>query len=357
VVPQVPAILPLHLLTTAPDDYHALYTIALLTGDVGIGQHQGFLHHGAALVRIDLDRNGAASHYKILERGGRASILRASQVVHSMVMEHGDEVRQVSALAGAILNIQDSMELLSMEKTNVKDNQQASRVIKKEYAGAEDEFDDADPLGASSAPAAAGVEPVPLQAMFGPEVIRLGMGESLQSFKSERPNPTFTGFLNYLGREINAATGWRFEFSWSPESINSGNMRQVLDSCRRTAQLWQAEEIKATHRIRNYAIARAIELGELPAADRWWRAEYIPSAPDPTLDKGREGKLDVLLVKNRMLSLKEYFARCGKHWEGQLDQMRTEADYMERHGLNFASDTGESDVSGADIQTGRQEED
>lgn len=305
---------------------------------------------------IHLDRHGAASHYKFGQADGSSRTLRAASVVHSMISEFGDEVRQVSALAGAILHIQDSMELLAMEKTNVKDNQMASRVIKKDYAGMEDELDDSDPLGtAYASTAAAPAEPLPLQAMFGPEVVRLNQGESLQSFKSERPNPTFTGFLNYLGREINASTGWRFEFSWDP-SGNTAGIRQILDSCKRTAQLWQAEEIKATHRIRNYAIARAIDMGLLPHHPRWYRCEYVPGAPDPTIDKGREGKLDVLLVKNRMQSLKDYFGNRGKHWRLQLKQMEIEAREMEDKGLTFDQAAPEADVTGADVGTGSSDD-
>lgn len=300
---------------------------------------------------VHLNKHDAASHYKFVQRDGSYRTLRASQVVHSMICEHGDEVRQVSALSAAILHIQDNMELLALEKSNVKDNQMASRVIKKDYPGMEDEHDDGDALGDNVASGSGTAPPIPLQALFGPEVVRLNEGESLQSFKSERPNATFTGFLNHLGRDINAATGWRYEFSWSPESINSSNMRQILDSCKRTAQLWQAEEVKATHRIRNFAIARAIEMGELPHTKNWWRAEYLPGSPDPTIDKGRDGKLDVLLVKNRMMTLKNYHGGSGKHWKLQLDQLKIEQEAMEERGISFADDHApESDNTSADIK-------
>ncbi len=306
---------------------------------------------------VHLDKHGAASHYKFLQADGSHKITKASQIVHSMICEHGDEIRQVSALSAGILHIHDNMELLALEKGNVKDNQMASRVIKKDYAASEDEYPDDDPLGENTAAAnSTSREPIPLQALFGPEVVRLNEGESLQSYKSERPNATFTGFLNHLGRDINAGTGWRYEFSWSPESINSSNMRQILDSCRRTAQLWQAEEIKATHRIRAYAISRAIEMGEIPHHKNWWRAEYLPGSPEPTLDKGRDGKLDVLLVKNKMLSLKSYFGSQGKHWKLQLDQMQNEQDAMDDRGLRFADETPETDNTSAEVKTGKNDE-
>ena len=101
-----------------------------------------------------------------------------------------------------------------------------------------------------------------------------------------------------------------------------------------TALLRQTCEIRSTHRLRNYAIANAIERGELDAHPNWYRADYIPGAPDPSIDKGRDGKLEMAQVEAGLLSRKEFHGRRGKSWRRVEAQILKETERTNAAGLD-----------------------
>lgn len=275
--------------------------------------------------------NGAARSYKFKQRDGSYKIMGPRTIDHSMILEAGDEIRQVSSLQGAILHSQDALEILGYEKLAVKDHARISRIINRESTNFDDERGEGpggDFLDDASDVLAGNAGSIPLDKVQGGELIRLGLGEKMQSFASDRPSTTFTGFLEFLGREIFASTGWRYEFSWSPAGIPGTAIRQILDSVKRTAHLRQQCEIRSTHRLRNYAISRAIERGELPRHDKWWKADYIPGAQDPTVDRGRDGKLDIQLIESGLMTRKEYFGCRGQHWRKVKEQIEKEAEHF-----------------------------
>jgi hypothetical protein len=64
----------------------------------------------------------------------------------------------------------------------------------------------------------------------------------------------------------------------------------------------------------------------------WWKVAMLPQE-SMTADKGREGKLNIELVANRMMSLQEFFALSGKHWLDEIRQMSAESAAMKDLGL------------------------
>ena len=55
-----------------------------------------------------------------------------------------------------------------------------------------------------------------------------------------------------------------------------------------------------------------------------------------TADKGREGKLNIDLVANRLMSLQTFFALDGRHWLAELRQMSAENEELSALGLAVA---------------------
>lgn len=288
---------------------------------------------------VRVDRHGAPQRYKFAAKDGGFKSLRARFVNHSMMMEGGDEVRQVSALHAAILHAQDVLETLGFEKLAQKDHARISRVITKEAAAADwGDGDDGRSIEQQLSDQANGtprdMSSIPYEQVAGSEIIRLQLGEKMQSFASDRPGQNFMSFCEFLGREIYTSTGWRFEFSWNPASVPGTAMRQILDSISRTAQMRQQCEIRRTRDLRNYAIASAIEMGALPWHPNWYRAEYFAGAPDPSIDKGRDGKLELAQIEAKVLSKKEYHARRGQNWRKVEDQILREAERANARGLD-----------------------
>ena len=88
---------------------------------------------------------------------------------------------------------------MALEKHAVKDNADVARILKTERGELDEESGDFS-VGSQSAPAD-GSDPVSLQRIIGGKLVALKPNESLDSFQSNRPSPTFTGFLEVLRRD------------------------------------------------------------------------------------------------------------------------------------------------------------
>jgi hypothetical protein len=269
--------------------------------------------------------------YRFRQADDKFITVPASAIVHSFMLEDADQVHGVVAPHYAIHHQHDIIDLLRLEKGAVKDLSRTSRVITTESG--EDEsndgpshFDDEDHTDADD-PAERGL---PLEQVFGNEIVRLRTDEKLESFAINRPSSTFTGFIDYLGREITAGTGFPYEYSWNREKLNSAALRSILDKVRIAVLDWRANEIEDSQPIVMRAIAWAMQSGELPFHPQWFRGEWIGGAPDPTIDKGRDAREDRENVKAALDNFKLYWARQGKWWKTQLRQKAIEAAYIDR---------------------------
>lgn len=268
--------------------------------------------------------------FRFRQNDDSAVTVPASSVVHSFMLEDSDQVHGVVATHYGINHIHDILDLLKLEKIAAKDNARISRVIKTE-SGEDDNNDgpnhfDDDTQPSSTDPALRGL---PLEQVFGSEITRLKIGESLESFASSRPSAAFTGFIDYLGREITAGSGFPYEYSWNRAALGSAAMRSILDKVRIAVLDWRANEIEDSNPIVMRALAVAMEMGELPFHPQWFKGEWIGSAGDPTIDKGREASADRDNVKAALDNFKLYWARQGKWWKTQLRQKAIEAAYID----------------------------
>jgi len=269
--------------------------------------------------------------YRFRQTDDRFITVPASAIVHSFMLEDSDQVHGVVAPHYAISHTHDILDLLKLEKGAVKDLSRTSRVITTESG--EDESNDGpnhfndDTDTDATDPAERGL---PLEQVFGPEIVRLRTGEKLDAFASERPSSTFTGFIDYLGREITAGTGFPYEYSWNREKLNSAALRSILDKVRIAVLDWRANEVEDSQPVVMRAIAWAMNSGELPFHPQWFRGEWIGGAGDPTIDKGRESREDRENVKAALDNFKLYWARQGKWWKTQLRQKAIEAAYIDQ---------------------------
>jgi hypothetical protein len=70
-------------------------------------------------------------------------------------------------------------------------------------------------------------DPTSLQKIVGGKLVKLEPGESLDSFQSNRPSPTFTGFLEHLRRD--SALGMiPFEFAADSSKVGGAGVRLIV---------------------------------------------------------------------------------------------------------------------------------
>lgn len=280
---------------------------------------------------IKLDDVNRSQAFRFRLKGEKFATVPARSVVHSYMLEESDSVRGVTPLAHALTTAHDILDTLSLEKESVKDLARTSRVIKNESGEDEDpessHFDDGDGESTDDA----GGPSYKLDQIWGAEIMRLRKGETMESFRSDRPSPAFTGFLDYVGRDATVGTGFPYEFAWSPEKLTGPGARFVLEKVRVGCDEWRRNEVEDTLPFITFALSCGIELGELGRRTprKWWKGEWIGGAEDVTIDKGRDANQDRENIKAALDSFKRYFARRGLWWKTELQQKAKEAAYID----------------------------
>jgi hypothetical protein len=278
---------------------------------------------------IKVDAANRAISYRFRKRDSDTPVIVPAQsVVHGYLLETPDAVRGVTPMAHAINNLNDILDILSLEMDAVKDNSKVSRVIKTESGedeGGEGGLFDVVPGAATQADIG-----IRLEQVFASEIVRLKKGESLESYASQRPSPTFMGFMDWLGKSVTNGTGFPYEFAWNPNDLKGPGVRLVLEKVRLACQEWRLNEIEDTYPFYTFSIACAMELGELPYNPEWFKVEWIGGAEDVTIDKGRDSIQDRENIKTALDSFKRYYARRGLWWKTELEQKAKEAGYIEQ---------------------------
>lgn len=208
----------------------------------------------------------------------------ASSLVHTYEMDRFDGRRGVSGLRHAILNIWDKKDILAFEKIGVKFGSSMAATIKIASPA-----DMSAPFFGGQKTQESANGNITMEDILGGAVVKLKPGESLDSFKTDRPSPAFTGFLDYIDRDVAVGLGLPVEFIWDSRALGGTPQRFVLQKAQRTFEERQMTLAKTIKRIRNYVIAKGIKRGDLPMENDWWRVDMQwPSKI--TVDVGREAE-------------------------------------------------------------------
>lgn len=280
-------------------------------------------------VKLDAFNRPLAYRFRLAGEDRYATV-KAASVVHSYMPEDTDDVRGKTALVHAITHLNDILDLLTLEMTAVKDNSLVARVIQTESG--EDEDDEFAQRFRGGRSAAVDIPESALlhrwEEVFGGEVKYLKANESMKSFASARPSPTFTGFIDWCGKLVTNGCGFPYEFAWNPNDLKGPGVRFILEKVRLAVEAWRRDEIADTYAFYTYAVARAMETGELPRHPEWNQCEWIGGAPDVTIDKGRDGAQDRDNIKAALTTFKRHFASQGLWWKTELRQKAKEAAFI-----------------------------
>jgi lambda family phage portal protein len=273
---------------------------------------------------VGIDAFGAPEFYRLLLDDGTHRDLPSHSVLHVFEPESVSAVRNPATIQHSINHILDEIELLALEKHAVKDNADVARVLKT--ARGEIEENDDFRVGAGAAGAGEPSNPAALQRIIGGKLVALKPDESLDSFQSNRPSPTFTGFLTHLRRD-SALGVLPYEFAADSSSIGGAGVRLVVAKADRRFSFRQLILIQRLIRpVWAYVIADAIQSGALPFAPNWHRV----SATTPrriTVDAGREAQQNRADVEMGLKTLSEHFAEQGMDFE---EEMRVRAQNARR---------------------------
>jgi len=280
-----------------------------------VGDSDGSLDDG-----IRLNSVGAPVAYRLIEDTGMRD-LSADAVLHIFEPESASAIRSAPIIQHSINHILDEIELLALEKHAVKDNADVSRVLKTMRG----ELDESGDFAVGGSPGGeAGSDPSALQKIIGGKLVALKPEESLESFQSGRPSPTFTGFLEHLRRD-SALGVIPYEFAADSSRIGGAGVRLVVAKADRRFSYRQLILIQRLIRpVWFYVIGDAIARCELSAAKNWWQIACV-TPRRITVDAGREAQQNRADVEMGLKTISDHYQELGADFGEELERRAQDA--------------------------------
>jgi capsid protein len=270
---------------------------------------------------VGLDVWGAPIFYRAIEDNGDFRDLPSEAVLHIHEPEWAGGVRCHPTIQHSINHVLDEIELLALEKHAVKDNADVARVLKT----ARGELDDTgDFVVGDGVTGNEQSDPMSLQRIVGGKLVALKPDESIESFQSNRPSPTFTGFLEHLRRD-SALGVIPFEFAADSSKIGGAGVRLVVAKADRRFSFRQMIlERRLIRPVWSYVIGDAINRGLLPPAVGWWKISTVPPKR-VTVDAGREAQQNRADVEMGLKTLSDHFAELGADFGEEIERRAADA--------------------------------
>ena len=271
---------------------------------------------------VGLDAWGAPIFYRVLEDNNKSRDLPSPSMLHIHEPEWAGGVRSHPTIQHSINHVLDEMELLALEKHAVKDNADVSRILKTARGELDDNGDFV--VGGGAGGGVESSDPVSLQRIVGGKLVALKPDESLDSFQSNRPSPTFTGFLEYLRRD--SALGMiPFEFAADSSKIGGAGVRLVVAKADRRFSFRQMIlERRLIKPVWSYVIGDAIDRGILPPVEGWWKIATV-SPKRVTTDAGREAQQNRADVEMGLKTLSDHYAEVGADFGEEIERRAADA--------------------------------
>ena len=154
---------------------------------------------------------------------------------------------------------------------------------------------------------------------MGGKLLALKPNESLESFESKRPSPTFTGFLEHLRRD-SALGVLPFEFAADSSKIGGAGVRLVVAQADRRFRFRQMILIQRLIRpVWFYVIGDAIDRGDLEPVPNWWRISCV-TPRRVTSDAGREAQQNRADVEMGLKTISDHYEELGADFGEEIER-------------------------------------
>ena len=274
--------------------------------------------------------------------------LDADNVIHTYDPERVGQLRGITWLYHGVNSLIDMLDLTSLEKHAVKVHSTLAAVVKNKIGNAGNSGltgQLSKLLTTSQMQAAQANDPTLknqlLQKIFGGGLVPfLSPDEELELLSSDRPSPVFTGFLDWLVRDIAWGFGVSPEFIWAVAGMGGANTRYILADAQ-----WFftyigsliVNEWAQPVRLRMLSAAmlanqRNPKLGIPQCKDPNWMAAdavHWQRPPKITADAGKEAQANIDLLANGMQTWNDYWGGLGADGDRKVVERITEvADAM-----------------------------
>lgn len=283
---------------------------------------------------VKLAPDGRPLAYRVLGDGDAFTDIDARDFILLAETDRVDQQRGLSALAHALNHLRDISDILEYEKVGVKMGAAIGVAITSE-SGAVDEGASYIEGGANASASGA-----PLETFEAGMVPHLRIGEKIESFATNRPNPSFTGFIEHLMRDVAVGLGLPFEFVWDSSKLGGATQRFALAKAQRRFEARQSYlSNRLLNRVWSWVIARGIKRGDLPKTTDWWRVRWQAPAKI-TVDVGREATANRDDFKMGLRTLSEDAGERGVDWQDLREQTEHETRDLITRARRLSDETG-----------------
>jgi capsid protein len=266
----------------------------------------------------------------------------ASAVVHLFDCERSSQVRGVPWLYHGINSALDILDMVALEKYAAKIHaalagaihRRAADAGKATFGGEMKREKGTNPQGQPRV--------IAFEKFFGgAAILQLGIDEEFKLLTSERTSEVFTGFIDWLIRDIAWGFGVSPEFIWACAGMGGPNYRGILEDAK-----WFFEDVQdliATDYcmpIYLWVVADGIErnLVGVPAPEDWDAVAW-QGPMKITVDQGKEGNLELERLKMGCGTWDEYWAARGKTGKKmvrkRIDELADAMKYAEEKKVPF----------------------
>jgi lambda family phage portal protein len=261
---------------------------------------------------VMFNKFGAVVGYNVIRSDGTTRLIPANSILHVYHPETASGARGFSPMQHSINNLIDILEILSMEKVAVKANGDIVRSITREnpqFDGTASDFE-AFGMRPQDYPNEVYNNPEQVGSFIGGKILSLAPGEKLESFQSNRPNATFTGFIEHLQKD-SAAGVLPYQFTSDPNGIGGAAIRLVVSKAERAFGARQHMLMtRMLTPVWAYVIGTAVANGDLPANDNFTKINWV-TPRRVTVDAGREASANQRDIEMGLKTLSDHFAEQG----------------------------------------------
>lgn len=275
---------------------------------------------------VMFNKFGAVVGYNVIRSDGTTRLIPANSLLHVYHPETASGARGFSPMQHSINNLIDILEILSMEKVAVKANGDIVRTIEREnpqFDGSAADFE-AFGMRPQDYPSEVYNNPEQVGSFLGGKILSLAPGEKLESFQSQRPNPTFTGFIEHLQKDSTAGV-LPYQFTSDPNGIGGAAIRLVVSKAERAFGARQHMMMtRMLTPIWAYVIGTAISNGDLPAHDGFTKINWV-TPRRVTVDAGREAAANLADIMAGLKTVSEHFQEQGQDPREQIRRRAADA--------------------------------
>jgi lambda family phage portal protein len=263
------------------------------------------------------EETGAPVQYRVYNRTREGMYIDpvevpASQFIHLFDPKRLDQARGTTHFASAIDTARDICDVMQSERFAARWAAAQTGVVKNE-AGEGSAWDS--PKGADG---------LPLEKIQFGQVNYLRPGESMETFRSERPSVTFSGFMQALQRDVCLSLGVSYGFFVDSSALGGAAGRLDSQQANRVCNRYQRIFVsKFLNRVKNAVIAFGISFDGLPSCPDWKAGKWqFPAWPSS--DLGRESASNLEEWKAGARTMSDIYAERNEDWEEQLLQLGRE---------------------------------